>query len=339
MPRKSTHDAMWKTIKSFVFNEFHPVFIYISRPFYVLFISFFYSFNMRCDLHIHSTGSGMCNTPGLTRICLESYNQPAEVYSRCKSLGMSVVTLTDHDSLEAAEALRKHPDFFLSEEATVRLPTGTEVHIGAYAISEKDHTEIQRRRTDFVALLMYLTERKIFFSINHVFSGLTGKRLEEDFNWFASYAPAFETRNGQMWSGANFAAERLAKKLGKAAIGGSDSHTLSGVARTFTEVPGARTVDEFFSGLRAGRGTVHGEHGSFMKLTSDIYRFVGCVLRENPSTVMILPFTVLVPLVTGSHWLSEMRFCKHWAARLEGKEKHPRMLWELDSAFEANWAG
>jgi len=66
----------------------------------------------------------MCNTPGLSRLCKESYNDPAEVYARCKRLGMSVVTITDHDSIEAAEVLRKHPDFFISEEVTVRMPTG-----------------------------------------------------------------------------------------------------------------------------------------------------------------------------------------------------------------------
>ena len=210
----------------------------------------------------------MCNTPGLSRICKESYNDPAEVYARCKQLGMSVVTITDHDSIEAAEVLRKHPDFFISEEVTVRMPTGTEMHLGAYGITEKDHAEIQRRRSDFIALLMYLTERKIFFSVNHVFSGLTGRREAEDFAWFASYVPAFEVRNGQMWTEANRSAKRLAERLGKAGIAGSDSHTLTGVAQTFTEVPGARTVDEFLTGLRAGRGVVHGENGNYLKLTA-----------------------------------------------------------------------
>jgi len=79
---------------------------------------------------------------------------------------------------------------------------------------------------------MYLTERKIFFSLNHVFSSLTGRREIEDFDWFASYVPAFEVRNGQMWKDANQQAQQLAAKLGKAGVAGSDSHTLSGVART-----------------------------------------------------------------------------------------------------------
>ena len=42
---------------------------------------------MRCDLHIHSVASGMCTTPGLNRICLESYNDPSQIYNRLKQLG------------------------------------------------------------------------------------------------------------------------------------------------------------------------------------------------------------------------------------------------------------
>jgi predicted metal-dependent phosphoesterase TrpH len=293
---------------------------------------------MQCDLHVHSTGSGMCNTPGLSRICKESYNDPAEVYERCKRLGMTVVTITDHDSIEAAEALRQHADFFVSEEVTVRMPSGTEMHLGAYGITEKDHAEIQRRRSDFITLVMYLTERKIFFSVNHVFSGLTGRREAEDFAWFASYVPAFEVRNGQMWMETNRSAERLAKRLGKAGIAGSDSHTLSGVAKTFTEVAGARTVDEFLNGVRAGHGVIHGENGSYTKLTADILQFVGSLPKEKPWAAVVLPLTVLIPAITAGHWLQEMRFCKQWTPRVEGGAERPRMLWEVDPRLESNWA-
>jgi predicted metal-dependent phosphoesterase TrpH len=312
--------------------------MHISRSLHGLFISQVYDLSMRCDLHVHSTGSGMCSTPGLGRLCKESYNEPADVYARCKHLGMSIVTITDHDSIEAAEALRKYPDFFLSEEVTVTMPTGTEMHLGVYGITERDHLEIQRRRSDFIALLMYLTERKLFFSVNHVFSGLTGRRVEDDFTWFASYVPAYEVRNGQMWMESNVSADRLARKLNKVGIAGSDSHTLSGVALTFTEVPGARTVPDYFAGLRAGRGVIHGEHGNYLKLTKDIYAFAGSLLREKPWAIAILPFSILVPAITAAHWLNEIRFCKQWTAKLEAEQPAPRMLWDVDSRFEANWA-
>jgi predicted metal-dependent phosphoesterase TrpH len=310
----------------------------ISLTLHALFISRIQHRTMRCDLHLHSTGSGMCDTPGLTRVCKESYNQPAAVYDRCKRRGMSIVTLTDHNSIEGAEALRKHPDFFLSEEVTVSLPSGTQAHLGVYGITERDHGEIQRRRSDFIALLMYLTERKLFFSVNHVFSGLTGHRKEEDFNWFASYVPGMEVRNGLMWVEANRAAERLAQNLRKIPIAGSDSHTLAGAGLTYTQIPGARTVEEYLTGLRAGRGIVHGEHGRYTKLTADIFSFAGALLQEKPWFAPLMVAAVLIPAVTAAHWFSEIRFCKQWMAKLESGEKKPRMIWDMDTAFKANWA-
>jgi len=312
--------------------------MFIFRTLHALFISRIQHRPMRCDLHLHSTASGMCDTPGLTRLCKESYNEPAAVYDRCKQRGMSIVTLTDHDSIEGAEVLRKHPDFFLSEEVTARMPSGTQVHLGVYGITEKDHAEIQRRRNDFIALLVYLTERKLFFSVNHVFSGLTGRRNEEDFNWFASYVPALEVRNGLMWVEANRAAERLAKALRKIPIAGSDSHTLAGAGLTYTKIPGAYTVEEYLTGLRAGRGVVHGQHGRYMKLTADIFCSAASLFREKPWCIPLAPVTVLIPVITAGHWFNEIRFCKEWMARLERRAEKPRMIWDIDSAFEANWA-
>jgi len=293
---------------------------------------------MRCDLHVHTIASGMFTAPVLNRICRESYNDPGDVYNLLKRRGMSVVTVTDHDSIEAAEALRSRPDFFLSEEVTVRMPSGTEMHLGVYGLTERDHVEIQRRRTDFIALLMYLTERKLFFSVNHVFSGLTGRREEEDFRWFESYVPAFETRNGQMCREANESAARLAARLEKIAIAGSDSHALSGVGLTYTEVPGARTVDEFFSGLRAGRGRIHGEHGSCGKLTADVFSIVGSLLMDAPWTLALAPFAALVPAFTLFHWMNEIQFCRKWTAAMENGVPRRRMLWDIDPNFQTNWA-
>ncbi len=293
---------------------------------------------MRCDLHVHSIASGMFTAPGLNRICRESYNDPTEVYDRLKQMSMSVVTITDHDSIDAAEILRRHPDFFLSEEVTVQMPSGTEMHMGVYGITESEHLEIQRRRNDFIALLMYLTERKLFFSANHVFSGLTGRREEKDFHWLESYVPTFETRNGQMWAGANQSAARLAARLGKIAVAGSDSHAIAGLGHTYTEVPGARTVDEFFAGLRTGCGRIHGTHGSCRKLTADVFSIVRSLFRDKPWTLALSPFALLIPAFTAGHWMNEIYFCRKWTAAIERGEKRKRMLWDLDSNFEANWA-
>src|ERR1019366_6768779 len=112
----------------------------------------------------------------------------------------------------------------LSEEATCRLPSGTEMHSGIYDITERDHVEIQRRRNDFESLAAWLHERKLLFSANHVFSSLTGRRSLTDFELFERAFPALETRNGHMLARANENAAVLADFSAKIQVGGSDAH-------------------------------------------------------------------------------------------------------------------
>lgn len=280
----------------------------------------------------------MFNLAGLKHLCQESYSEPPEVYDLLKRRGMTAITITDHDSLEGSEALLSRPDFFVSEEVTVRMPSGTEAHIGVYNIIERDHIEIQRRAKDFISLLMYLTERKLFFSVNHIFSGLTGRRESEDFAWFESYVPAYEARNGQMWRSSNESAANLAARLGKIAVAGSDAHALAGVGLTYTEVPGARSTDEFFAGLRNGLGRVAGNHGSYGRITADVFSIIGSLFADKRWTSVFAPIVPLVPIFSAGHWLNEIRFCRKWTAAMENGGAKARKLWDIDPSFEANLA-
>jgi len=222
---------------------------------------------MRCDLHVHSYASGMCDTPFITHFCRESYSDPLAVYETLKRRGMTLVTLTDHNSIDGAEALRHFPDFFLSEEVTCTMPSGTEIHLGVYGIDERDHAEIARRRSDLVSLLMYLTERRLFFALNHAFSSLTGRREASDFEWFASYIPAIETRNGQMLRRQNDEAGRLAVQLGKVAVAGSDAHTIKEIGNAYIEMPDFNGKEDFIEALKQGK--IYGERsGVYVHLFS-----------------------------------------------------------------------
>src|SRR5260370_18820839 len=187
---------------------------------------------MRCDLHVHAIHSGMCTFPVLDRICRESYNDPLEVYSTLKRRGMDLVTITDHDSIDAGEALRCYPDFFLSEEVSCETPGGTGFHMGVYDITERQHMDLQRRRNDFFSLMAYLREEDLFFSLNHMYSGLTGRRTLPDFELFTNHFPAVETRNGQLLASLNEAAAPYAARLAIAPVAGSDGHSISCGGRT-----------------------------------------------------------------------------------------------------------
>src|SRR5260370_17214980 len=111
---------------------------------------------MKCDLHVHTVHSGMCTVPVFKRICRESYNDPDAVYSILKRRGMDLVTVTDHDSIDSSERLRRHPDFFLSEEVTCRTSRGTELHVGVYDIRERDHVQLHPPRHALPPSFAYL---------------------------------------------------------------------------------------------------------------------------------------------------------------------------------------
>ena len=267
---------------------------------------------MKCDLHVHTLHSGMCTVPVFRRICRESYSDPGEVYATLKRRGMDLVTVTDHDSIDSSERLRHHPDFVLSEEVTCHTSRGTELHVGVYDIQERDHIEIQRRRDDLAALFAYLNEREILFSINHAFSGLTGSRAEADFDDFAEYFPAVEVLNGQMLPAANGHAETFAARYRKIALAGSDSHTLAGLGRTYTQVQGARDRREFIDGLKRGRTAAFGESGSYGKLLRAVLEVSCGMMGERRWTVALAPLMSGVPLVVLAIITRELAFAQRW---------------------------
>jgi predicted metal-dependent phosphoesterase TrpH len=258
----------------------------------------------------------MCTIPVMNRVCRESYNDPQAVFETLERRGMELVTVTDHDSIDAVEELRRHTGFFLSEEVTCHTPSGTELHMGVYGMEESQHIELQRRREDLPALVAYLNEQQLFFTVNHVFSSLTGPRTDPDFAFFEEFFPGVETLNGQMLAACNRSAGELAERWGKAPVGGSDAHTLASLGLTYTEVPGARDAGEFLAGLRAGRGRVHGECGDFFKLTRAVYE-IGCsMVRENHWLALLAPLFLAVPAVTFANVLLEHAFNRKWSRRL-----------------------
>lgn len=277
---------------------------------------------MKCDMHVHSIHSGMMSAPSFLRhVCRESYSPPEQVYETLKRRGMGLVTLTDHDSIDGAESLRGKPDFFLSEEVTARMPSGTELHLAVYDLTEQQHVETQRRRNDLVSLLAYVSEQRLLFGVNHPFSSLTGERVQEDFLWFATHFPALESRNGHQLPASNRLAARLAHRLSRVRLGGSDAHTLSSLSSAYTEVPGARNKAEFLEGLWRGKGRVRGDSGSYWKLTRDALMVMGCFMRERFYLLPLAPFALLIPVFTLGHVWQEAAFARRWSGAAYCEER------------------
>ncbi len=278
--------------------------------------------SMKCDLHLHTWYSGMCSVPVVNRVCRECYTDAGEAYDKLKRLGMGLVTVTDHDSIGSAEILGRHSDFFLSEEVTLTLPGGTEAHVGVYDITERQHVRLQQLRHDGEAFLAYVEQQRLFFSINHVFSSLTGPRTEADFALFLDRFPGMETRNAAMLAMANRAAERLAARWRKAPVGGSDAHALRSVGRAYTEVPGARNKEEFLAGLRAGRGIVRGGDGSYPLLMAEVVSIARSLVADMPAMAFALPLLASLPLILTGNYFREIVFAQHWMRKLDGASAH-----------------
>lgn len=257
----------------------------------------------------------MCTVPVFSRVCLESYNEPQALYETLKRRGMDLVTVTDHDSIDAVESLRQYPDFFLSEEVTCTMPSGTEIHAGVYGITERDHIELQRRRHDVASLLAYSSERNLFVTINHLYSSLTGTRTSADYEMFAQDFHGIETLNGCMLGRSNRLAAEFAVRHGKPGIGGSDSHTLAGVAKTYTEVRGAATVAEFLAGIQHGQGVAMGENGNYWKLTAAIFSIGGSLIRTTPWMALCAGLLAFAPAFILANYIREVAFALHWGER------------------------
>jgi len=258
----------------------------------------------------------MCTVPLARRFCRESYNDPLALYETLKRRGMDLVTVTDHDSIDAVEPLRRFPDFFLSEEITCTLPSGMEVHVGVYDITECDHLELQRRRDDIPAFASYCRERRILYAVNHVFSALTGSRTYADFALFEDVFPALETINGHIAPASNREAEALSALWRKIPLGGSDSHTLAELGRAFTEAPGAHTRQEFLDALRAGHVRARGASGGFRVLTWAVWTIAVNVPREHAWGFLLAPLLLAVPFATLGASFRDRAFAALWGWRL-----------------------
>jgi predicted metal-dependent phosphoesterase TrpH len=263
----------------------------------------------------------MCTLPVFKRICRESYSPPEAVYDALRGRGMDLVTLTDHDSIDGVEALRHLPGFFVSEEVTCRAPSGAEVHVGVYGITERQHAELQRRRTDLPRFVAYTEEQGLFAAINHPFSSLTGRRAADDFRVFRWFR-GLEVLNAHLPPLNNQLAERLADRDSHVAVGGSDAHTVPSAGSAWTEVPGARTAAEFLSGLRRGHGRVGGHSGTYGKLTRDVLRIAWALMAERPWTCVLAPLLAAAPLFTLADFAAERAFAVKWSSEvLEGRDE------------------
>lgn len=248
---------------------------------------------MKLDTHVHTFHSGYSTIYFLRRFMRECYNTPEGVYRVAKARGMDLVVITDHDEISGALSLADRADVIVGSEVTgVFADDGVRVHLNVFGLNEAQHREIQRLRDDVRQLLPYLRHQNLFTSLNHVASGINGPITAPHVAALLPWVQALEINNGSRLPVTNRTAECLAAAAGKTGIAGSDSHTHRGIGRTWTEVPGAGTREEFLDGLWEGRVRIGGSMGSFFTMASDVFRFAGNFHSEHVWRLIERPLDV-----------------------------------------------
>jgi len=223
----------------------------------------------RVDMHCHSTASqlsrlGVQRSLGLP----ECATPPQEVYELAKRRGMDFVTITDHDTIAGCLELEGRPDCFVSEELTARFAGEPQaVHVLCYGIAVGDHEWLQAHSGDVEACAAYLHENGIACALAHPFFNVAAPLTRRHRRRLAELFPVWEVRNGSRAAELNMPAAVYVDTQGGTGIGGSDDHAGVDIGRTFTEVPDARTPEEFLRHLRRGDAEAGGEQGSAAKWT------------------------------------------------------------------------
>ena len=227
---------------------------------------------MKLDLYVHTHHSGNTTIYPLNLIMKESYNSPEGVYRRAKTRGMDLVTITDHDRIDGALSIGDRPDVII-----------------VLGITERQHDEIQRLRSNVGELLPYLKQERIFTTLNHVASRINGEITAPHIASLMPWVDAVEVINGSRLPSQNLTAECLADSCRKIGVDGSDSHTRRGIGRTWGEAPAARNRDEFLAELHAGRVRVGGRHGNLFTMASDMLRLASGFYVDRASLLARSP--------------------------------------------------
>lgn len=249
---------------------------------------------MNIDLHVHSRFSKRPSQWILQKIgCPESFTEPLQVYRIARQRGMSMVTITDHNTIDGAMEIAHLPDVFISEEVTAYFPEdGCKLHLLALDITEDHHREIGRLRRNVYELSAYLNQAGIchvaahpVYAVNDRLSLAHFERMLLLFRNFELNGARNDRQNRDLravlasLSPADI--DHLADRHGippvgntpwrKNLVGGSDDHSGLNIARTHTRVPGAVTVRDLMEGIREGRAEVAGHASTPRTMAHNLY--------------------------------------------------------------------
>lgn len=238
---------------------------------------------MRIDLHCHSKYSKRPSLWLMQKLgCPESFTDPHAIYDLALRRGMTGVTITDHNVIDGALEIADLPNTIVGCEYTTYFPEDRcKVHILVYGQDEAQHSDLTKARENIFDLVAYCHAAGLKTICAHpiymVNDRLNVDHIEQlvllfkNWEWNGSVAPETNRTVDQIVAHLSREdIERFAEKHQieplfpepwiKRMTGGSDDHSSLHLATSFTEVPGATSIDEFWRGLE--RGDAHVERKS-----------------------------------------------------------------------------
>lgn len=114
----------------------------------------------KVDFHLHSYASNVTDYYAANAFAIpESYSDPIELHGVLKRRGMTLVTLTDHNSIDGCLEMlsRGLPDVFISAEMTTTFPEdGCNIHVTVANMTEAQFREIHRLRGNIYEMIAYV---------------------------------------------------------------------------------------------------------------------------------------------------------------------------------------
>ncbi len=258
------------------------------------------------DLHVHSKYSNHPSEWFLQRLgAAESYTEPEAIYRLARSRGMDLVTITDHNRIDASlELVEKHPQHcFTGVEATAYFPEdGCKVHILIYGLNRGQFERIQQLRLNIYQLRDYLKAEDLACAVAHATYSVNGKLTLDHLEKLILLFNHFEGRNGSRSTLHNDVLSRVLAGLTPADImllqtkhglktwgktpwrktlcGGSDDHAGIFIGKTCSSAP-AQTPAEFLRQFKQGRVHPEGRQNDFQGLTFAIYKIAYDFSQHN----------------------------------------------------------
>jgi predicted metal-dependent phosphoesterase TrpH len=114
----------------------------------------------RVDFHLHSYASNVTDYYAANTFAIpESYSDPFVLHRELKGLGMSLMTLTDHNSIDCLLELLSAgmTDVFVSAEMTTTFPEdGCNIHVTVANMTEAQFREVNRLRGNVYEMIAFV---------------------------------------------------------------------------------------------------------------------------------------------------------------------------------------